>query len=98
MLVNNASTVGNRGHSQQPLPEPYVSKPESENHRNIEDLQAYLWKDSVENWDNVFRVNATGAWFTSVALLALLDEGNKRKTVEQTSQVRNAQQFRKSYF
>lgn len=98
MLVNNAGTVGNRSHSQQPLPEPYVSKPESENYRNIEDLQAYLWKDSVENWDNVFRVNATGAWFTSVAFLALLDEGNKRKTVEQTSQVCNAQQFRKSYF
>ncbi|KAI5852776.1 hypothetical protein DFP73DRAFT_534012 [Morchella snyderi] len=87
LLVNNAGTVGNRSHAQHPLPEPYVSKPESENYQSVEDLQAYLWKDSVENWDNVFRVNATGAWFTSVAFLALLDEGNKRKTVEQTSQI-----------
>lgn len=64
-----------------------MSKPEAENYKTIEDVQAYLWRDTMENWDEIFRVNTTGAWFTSVAFLVLLAEGNKRKVVEQSSQV-----------
>lgn len=68
-----------------------MSKPGAENYKSVEDVQAYLWKDTMEDWDEVFRVNTTGAWFTSVAFLGLLAEGNRRKVVEQSSQVRKTQ-------
>jgi NAD(P)-dependent dehydrogenase (short-subunit alcohol dehydrogenase family) len=88
LLVNNAGIMGNSRHNGIPMPAPFPSKPGAENYGTIEDVQAYLWKDTMEDWDAVFRVNTTGAWFTSVAFLALLAEGNKREVVEQTSQVR----------
>lgn len=91
LLVNNAGIIGNYLHNATTLPAPFVSKPGAENYKSLEDVQAYLWKDSFENWDEVFRVNTTGAWFTSVAFLGLLDEGNKRGVVEQSSQVRKTQ-------
>lgn len=87
LLVNNAGIIGKSLHNGTPLPAPFVSKPGAENYKTVEDVQAYLWEDTMEDWDDVFRVNTTGAWFASVAFLGLLAEGNKREVVEQTSQV-----------
>lgn len=91
LLVNNAGVIGKSLHNGTPLPAPFVSKPGAENYKSVEDVQAYLWKDTMEDWDEVFRVNTTGAWFASVAFLGLLAEGNRRKVVEQSSQVRKTQ-------
>lgn len=93
LLVNNAGIMGKPIHSGIPLPAPFVSKPGAENYGSVEDVQAHLWKDTVEDWDSVFRVNTTGAWFTSVAFLGLLAEGNRREVVEQTSQVRKTKGY-----
>lgn len=87
LLVNNAGIIGKSIHNGTPLPAPFVSKPGAENYKTVEDVQAYLWEDKMEDWDDVFRVNTTGAWFASVAFLGLLAEGNRREVVEQTSQV-----------
>lgn len=88
LLVNNAGVIGKSLHNATPLPAPFMSKPGAENYKSVEDVQAYLWEDTMEDWDAVFRVNTTGAWFASVAFLGLLAEGNRRKVVEQSSQVR----------
>jgi NAD(P)-dependent dehydrogenase (short-subunit alcohol dehydrogenase family) len=42
------------------------------------------WRDSqmaidFEDFTNTFRVNGTSVWFTAMAFLKLLDEGNKRR-------------------
>lgn len=40
-----------------------------------------------EDYTRTFAVNASSVWFTSMACLKLLDEGNKRANVKQSSQV-----------
>ncbi|RPB00510.1 NAD(P)-binding protein [Choiromyces venosus 120613-1] len=75
LFVNNAGICGRR-HNVLPGPLPLEK-----------DVQKFLWEDSMEEWDDTFRVNVTGAWFTSVAFLGLLDQGNKRGIVGQTSQI-----------
>lgn len=42
---------------------------------------------SVEDYTHTFAVNASSVWFTSMSCLTLLDEGNKRGNVQQTSQI-----------
>ncbi|CUS12959.1 unnamed protein product [Tuber aestivum] len=111
LLVNNAGMCGRR-HNVLPAPPGLVSRPgAAEQYKNIEDVQKFLWEDSMEEWEGTFRgmsacdspwgrgsfvwlltqrskttVNVTGAWFASVAFLRLLDQGNKRGVVEQSSQ------------
>ncbi|PWW80704.1 NAD(P)-binding protein [Tuber magnatum] len=87
LLVNNAGT-GSWRHSVLPKPPGLESRPDAaEKYKSIEDVQKFLWEDSMEEWEDTFRVNVTGAWFASVAFLGLLDQGNKREVVEQTSQI-----------
>ncbi|KAK3381585.1 hypothetical protein B0H63DRAFT_209196 [Podospora didyma] len=50
------------------------------------------WRDQQLSFDfdeftNTFKVNATSVWYTSMAFLKLLDSGNKKGNVVQTSQV-----------
>ncbi|KAK0709535.1 hypothetical protein B0T26DRAFT_653002 [Lasiosphaeria miniovina] len=50
------------------------------------------WRDEQLGFDfddftNTFKVNATSVWYTAMALLKLLDSGNKRGNVVQSSQV-----------
>lgn len=53
----------------------------------IADFQK-AWGDvSFEDYNDTFRVNVVGVWFTAVAFLGLLDEGNKKGNVVQKSQV-----------
>ena len=50
-------------------------------------LQERLWGPDMDDFTKTFHVNVTGAFYTAVAFLDLLDEGNKRAVVPQKSQV-----------
>ena len=54
---------------------------------DIKSLQERLWAPDFDDFSNTFRVNIAGAYFSIVAFLELLDEGNKRNVVPQKSQV-----------
>ncbi|KAK4454115.1 Rhamnolipids biosynthesis 3-oxoacyl-reductase [Podospora aff. communis PSN243] len=50
------------------------------------------WRDQQMSYDfdeftNTFKVNSTSVWYTSMAFLKLLDNGNKKGNVQQSSQV-----------
>ncbi|ODA78110.1 hypothetical protein RJ55_06713 [Drechmeria coniospora] len=53
----------------------------------VKSFQERLWAPSMEEFTRSAQVNVTGAFYTAVAFLDLLDEGNKRKVVPQSSQV-----------
>ncbi|KAI9702767.1 MAG: hypothetical protein M1836_007981 [Candelina mexicana] len=53
----------------------------------IQEMQEYLWKPSMEEFNETYNVNTTGVFYTTVAFLELLDKGNKKGNVEQQSQV-----------
>lgn len=50
------------------------------------------WADSnfaleMDDYMNTFKVNSASVWFTSMAFLKLLDKGNKKGNVQQSSQI-----------
>ncbi|KJK74423.1 hypothetical protein H634G_10330 [Metarhizium anisopliae BRIP 53293] len=47
---------------------------------DIKSLQQKLWKPDMEDFTTTLHVNVTGAFYTAIAFLGLLDEGNKRAT------------------
>ncbi|MCJ1314290.1 hypothetical protein MMC25_007970 [Agyrium rufum] len=53
----------------------------------IQEVQSELWRNSVEDFTDVYRVNVAGPLYTAVAFLDLLDRGNRQGNVKQTSQV-----------
>lgn len=53
----------------------------------IADFQKSWGEVSFDDYNDTFRVNVVAAWFTIVAFLGLLDEGNKKNNVTQKSQV-----------
>jgi NAD(P)-dependent dehydrogenase (short-subunit alcohol dehydrogenase family) len=59
----------------------------STEHLTLEALQDGLWQHSMEHFTESFHVNVTGAFYTAVAFLDLLAEGNARAFLPQTSQV-----------
>ncbi|KAI0181163.1 short chain dehydrogenase [Hypoxylon sp. FL1284] len=65
LLVANSGIVG--------PPQGWKSK------SSIKDLRKHMFEDvSMEDFTNAFRVNVTGTFFTLLAFLELLDEGNKQ--------------------
>ena len=54
---------------------------------SIEEYQSEMWKLDSDDFTNTYRVNTSAVFFSTVAFLGLLDAGNKKKNVEQTSQV-----------
>lgn len=54
---------------------------------NISEFQRYFLSWDPNEFDNVLSVNTTGVFFTAVAFLELLDEGNKRSGLKQRSQI-----------
>ncbi|KHN95500.1 short chain dehydrogenase/reductase family [Metarhizium album ARSEF 1941] len=55
---------------------------------DIKSLQQKLWKPAVEDFTTTLHVNVTGTFYTAIAFLDLLDEGNKRAAVvAQKSQI-----------
>jgi len=75
VLVANSGTLG---------PQP-TQKITSES--TISDFQKAYQDTSFEEYEETFKLNATACWYTIVAFLGLLDEGNKRGNLEQKSQV-----------
>jgi NAD(P)-dependent dehydrogenase (short-subunit alcohol dehydrogenase family) len=53
----------------------------------IADFQRAWGQVSFEEYNDTFRVNVVAVWFTAVAFLGLLDEGNKKGNVVQKSQL-----------
>ena len=75
VLVANAGILG-----------PQASTPITPS-STIADFQKAWGEVSFEEFNETFRVNVVAAWFTVVAFLGLLNEGNKKGNVAQKSQV-----------
>lgn len=55
---------------------------------DVNSVRNFLWDNhNDEEWGSALATNITGVYLSAIAFLGLLDEGNKRKTVPQTSQV-----------
>jgi hypothetical protein len=54
---------------------------------SIQQLQKTLWEPSMEQLGEVYNVNVTGVLYTAIAFLDLLDKGNQKKNIQQTSHV-----------
>ena len=53
----------------------------------VKEFQDAMWKPSMEEFTQASHVNVTGVFYTAVAFLDLLDEGNKRNIVPQKSSI-----------
>lgn len=53
----------------------------------LKDFQKSMWDIGFEEYSNTFAVNASAVFYSVIAFLELLDEGNRRGNVEQKSQV-----------
>jgi NAD(P)-dependent dehydrogenase (short-subunit alcohol dehydrogenase family) len=58
-----------------------------EDETSIEDFAASNLAVSFEDYNNTFAVNTSAVWYTTMSFLSLLDAGNKKGNVQQTSQV-----------
>ncbi|OAR05125.1 hypothetical protein LLEC1_07342 [Akanthomyces lecanii] len=54
---------------------------------DLSTLQERMWKPEFDHFAETFRVNNAGAYYTAVAFMGLLDEGNRRGDFLQKSQV-----------
>ena len=54
---------------------------------SIEEVQSHLSSIPIESFTETCTVNVTGALYTSIAFLSLLDQGNRKGGVRQTSQI-----------
>lgn len=57
------------------------------NNLSLKEIQESLWKYDMEEFTQSFHVNVTAVFYTVLAFLDLLDEGNKRAIIPQKSQV-----------
>jgi NAD(P)-dependent dehydrogenase (short-subunit alcohol dehydrogenase family) len=44
----------------------------------LEEFQKLAWEVGFDEYNDTFKLNVTATWFTIIAFLGLLDEGNKR--------------------
>lgn len=93
LLVNNSGTLGRR-HNVLPRPAPFqpldgqwTQSKDGHDFSSLDHVREFLWKDEVDDWDNILRVNVSGIWFTSIAFLSLLGKGNEKGNVVQKSQI-----------
>ncbi|KAI1203319.1 hypothetical protein F5X97DRAFT_341936 [Nemania serpens] len=93
LLVNNAGTIGRR-HNAISRPPPFADLPGQFVHEKgehdlttVDGIRDFLWKDEISDWDNTLRTNISGVWFPSIAFLSLLNKGNEKKNVVQSSQI-----------
>ncbi|PNP37393.1 hypothetical protein TGAMA5MH_10692 [Trichoderma gamsii] len=54
---------------------------------SIEEWADSNWNISFEDYTNTFAVNTSAVWYTAIAFLKLLDAGNKKGNLEQSSQI-----------
>lgn len=66
---------------------PQSAIPSSTPISSIAEFQKAWGETSFEDYTKTFEVNAAAVWFSIIAFLGLLDEGNKKGNVEQKSQV-----------
>jgi len=69
LLVANAGTTG---------PGPRFAAPADRPPMSVHEFQAAALEASVEEWDECFRVNVTGAWLSVMAHLDLLAAANEK--------------------
>jgi len=55
--------------------------------KTVADFQKAYGETPFEDFTDTFKLNTTAVWYTIVAFLGLLDQGNKKGNVEQKSQV-----------
>ncbi|KAF8858433.1 putative Rhamnolipids biosynthesis 3-oxoacyl-reductase [Acephala macrosclerotiorum] len=53
----------------------------------VKEFKDAMWEPSIEDFTQAFHVNVSGVFYTTLAFLELLDEGNKRGNVEQKSNI-----------
>ncbi|KAE8453272.1 hypothetical protein EG329_011339 [Mollisiaceae sp. DMI_Dod_QoI] len=53
----------------------------------LKEFKDAMWEPSIEDFTQSYHVNVSGVFYTSLAFLELLDEGNKRGNVEQKSNI-----------
>jgi len=75
VLVANSGIIG----PQPSIPSASIS--------SVAEFQKAYGEGGFEDYADTFRLNTVAVWFTVVAFLGLLDEGNKKGNVFQTSQV-----------
>ena len=79
LLIANSGVTG-------PLQNDLANSPEK--YPDVASVRALLWDNHDEtSWNQALDINITGVYLTTIAFLTLLDEGNKKKNVTQTSQV-----------
>lgn len=54
---------------------------------DVKTIQDRMWEPTMEDFTSNLHVNVTGAYYTAVAFLDLLDQGNKRAVVPEKSQI-----------
>lgn len=54
---------------------------------SLEDVQKHLWNSDQDSFNQAMAVNVGGVYYSIVAFLPLLDAGNKKGNVVQSSQV-----------
>ena len=55
--------------------------------KTVEEFQAALWGQDAGEYTNTFEVNCTAAFFTAIAFLGLLSNGNKKGNRPSNSQI-----------
>jgi len=66
LLINNAGTM-------------HPKLPQRENDESLRSFRERLWTAGTpEHWADTFAVNVTAVYYTTVAFLSLLDQGNRR--------------------
>ncbi|KAF2766635.1 NAD(P)-binding protein [Teratosphaeria nubilosa] len=58
-----------------------ISKP------SVKDIQEALWKPEPDAYTKALHINVTGAYYTAIAFLDLLDAANKKRNVPQDSSI-----------
>ena len=46
--------------------------------KSAQAISDHFWKSPAESWDETFRINVTGHFFTSLAFLPLLEKGHSK--------------------
>ncbi|KAI0898833.1 NAD(P)-binding protein [Annulohypoxylon nitens] len=64
---------------------PYGIRPKNET--TLDEFIEANWSVPIEEYTSTFNVNTSAVWYTTVAFLKLLDAGNKKGNIEQTSHV-----------
>ncbi|KAK1009366.1 hypothetical protein LTS16_016011 [Friedmanniomyces endolithicus] len=80
LLFANAGVSG-------PADNPALSKVAKDRKPSVKEYQDALWQPEPEAYTKALHINCTAVYYTAIAFLGLLDEGNKKRNVPQDSQI-----------